>query len=206
MPETRVLVIANSLLVRTGLAALLGDMPDLHIIGQTTSPDDLDIYRPDVIVYDLSPDLTLLGLIVEAQLPLIVLMGDENNINLVLPILMELERGYGVLLREAAPGVLNSAILAAVDGLATFDPLLIPMIAPQVVASSQEPLTDPLTPREAQVLQLLAQGLANKAIAQQLGISPNTVKFHINALFSKLSAQSRTEAVVRATQLGLIVM
>jgi two-component system, NarL family, nitrate/nitrite response regulator NarL len=56
------------------------------------------------------------------------------------------------------------------------------------------------------VLQLLAEGLPNKTIARQLSISEHTVKFHLNAIMSKLGAQSRTEAVVRATRLGLIIL
>jgi DNA-binding NarL/FixJ family response regulator len=57
-----------------------------------------------------------------------------------------------------------------------------------------------------EVLRLLAEGLPNKAIAHRLGISEHTVKFHVNALLGKLGAQSRTEAVVRATRLGLILL
>ena len=60
-----------------------------------------------------------------------------------------------------------------------------------------------MTPRELEVLQLLAEGLPNKAIAHRLGISEHTIKFHVNAIFGKLGAQSRTEAMVRATRLGL---
>ena len=63
-----------------------------------------------------------------------------------------------------------------------------------------------MTPRELEVLQLLAEGLANKAIALQLDISEHTVKYHVNAIMSKLNAQSRTEAVVRAARLGLIAL
>ena len=65
-------------------------------------------------------------------------------------------------------------------------------------------LVEELTPRETEVLQLLADGLTNKAIAQRLGISDHTVKFHVNAVLGKLGAQSRTEAVVRASRLGLL--
>jgi DNA-binding NarL/FixJ family response regulator len=65
---------------------------------------------------------------------------------------------------------------------------------------------EPLTPREMEVLQRLAEGLTNKAIAQELGISEHTIKFHVNAIMGKLHAQSRTEAVVRATRLGLILL
>jgi DNA-binding NarL/FixJ family response regulator len=63
-----------------------------------------------------------------------------------------------------------------------------------------------LTPREQEVIQLLAEGLPNKTIADRLHISEHTVKFHVNAILSKLGAQSRTEAVVRATRLGLLLL
>ena len=56
------------------------------------------------------------------------------------------------------------------------------------------------------MVQLLAEGLPNKAIAKRLGVSDHTIKFHVNAILGKLGAQSRTEAVVRATRLGLIVL
>jgi DNA-binding NarL/FixJ family response regulator len=57
-----------------------------------------------------------------------------------------------------------------------------------------------------EVLQLLSEGLPNKAIASQLGISEHTVKFHVNAIMGKLGAQSRTDAVIRATRSGLIIL
>jgi len=63
-----------------------------------------------------------------------------------------------------------------------------------------------LTAREMEVLQLMAAGLANKAIAQQLAISEHTIKFHVNAILGKLGAHTRTEAVTRAARLGLIVL
>jgi DNA-binding NarL/FixJ family response regulator len=68
------------------------------------------------------------------------------------------------------------------------------------------PLLDPLTPREIEVLQRVAEGLPNKVIADRLHISEHTVKFHLNSLMGKLGAQSRTEAVVRATRLGLLLL
>lgn len=63
-----------------------------------------------------------------------------------------------------------------------------------------------LTPRELQVLQLVAEGLPNKAIAQRLHISEHTVKFHVAAILSKLDAHTRTEAVTRAVRQGLIIL
>jgi DNA-binding NarL/FixJ family response regulator len=69
-----------------------------------------------------------------------------------------------------------------------------------------QPLVEPLTPRELEVLRLMAEGLPNKGIAQRLEISEHTVKFHVNAILGKLGVESRTEAVVRATRLGLILL
>jgi len=66
--------------------------------------------------------------------------------------------------------------------------------------------SEALTPREAEVLQLVAAGLPNKLIAERLGISEHTVRFHLNAIFGKLDAHSRTEAVTRAARLGVIAL
>ena len=63
-----------------------------------------------------------------------------------------------------------------------------------------------LTPREHEVLGLVAEGLPNKSIADHLSISEHTVRFHVNSIMSKLGAQSRTEAVTRATRLGLLLL
>ena len=75
------------------------------------------------------------------------------------------------------------------------------MDAPEVPVASEL-----LTARELQVLALLAEGLANKAIAARLGISDHTVKFHVNAILGKLGAESRTEAVTRAARAGLLIL
>jgi DNA-binding NarL/FixJ family response regulator len=67
-----------------------------------------------------------------------------------------------------------------------------------------EPLVEPLTPRETQVLELVADGLPNKAIAARLGVSDETVKFHLGSVFGKLGASNRTDAVRRALRRGLV--
>jgi DNA-binding NarL/FixJ family response regulator len=71
-------------------------------------------------------------------------------------------------------------------------------------AMGDEPLVEPLTPREVQVLELLADGLANKAIAARLGVSDETVKFHLGSIFGKLGASNRTDAVRQALRRGLV--
>jgi DNA-binding NarL/FixJ family response regulator len=74
----------------------------------------------------------------------------------------------------------------------------------QQMAQAPEPEPDPLTPREEEVLQVLAQGLQNKEIAAQLYITERTVKFHVSAILAKLGAGNRTEAVAIAAQRGLV--
>jgi DNA-binding NarL/FixJ family response regulator len=101
----------------------------------------------------------------------------------------------------ASLGEARSADLAA-DGI---------LLAPTPVASGFPPSadfdrTEPLTPREVQVLELLAEGLPNKAIAARLGVSDQTVKFHVAAISGKLGAANRTDAVRRAVRRGLITL
>ena len=74
------------------------------------------------------------------------------------------------------------------------------------VDAGRTPLVEPLTPREREVLALVAEGLANKAIAHALGISDQTVKFHVAAIIAKLGATNRTDAVRRAVRRGLIAL
>ena len=80
------------------------------------------------------------------------------------------------------------------------------VLQPASPEQANDTLVETLTPREIEVLQLLAEGMTNRAIAQRLEISEHTVKFHVNALMGKLHAQSRTDAVVRATRLGLLLL
>ena len=109
----------------------------------------------------------------------------------------------GLLLRDADPGMLAASLIAVAQGLVTLHPGMaaIPIIPRE---QTPTPLDVELTPREHEVLRLMAEGLTNKSIAYNLDISEHTVKFHVNAILSKLSAQSRTEAVMQATRLGLI--
>ena len=78
------------------------------------------------------------------------------------------------------------------------------LMAPGAAATSDEGFDEPLTAREVQVLELLAEGLPNKAIATRLGISDQTVKFHVASIAGKLGAANRTDAVRRAIRQGLI--
>jgi len=117
-------------------------------------------------------------------------------------------RAWGLLPLDAAPDELQIALQAVNEGLVVAPPALFaPAAVRQLIALPEvDPPLEPLTERESQVLQLLAQGLANKQIAVSLGISEHTVKFHISSIYSKLGASSRTEAVRSGVQHGLVFL
>jgi DNA-binding CsgD family transcriptional regulator len=119
---------------------------------------------------------------------------------------------FGALMRDATPDEIVAAITAVAGGLITLDRRLAGDLfaASQRVAvpASERPSTsdEPLTARELEVLQLMAQGLPNKTIAVRLHISEHTAKFHVSAIMMKLGAASRTEAVTRGARMGLLIL
>jgi len=111
----------------------------------------------------------------------------------------------GILSRQTTSSQLCSALAAVVHDAVVLDAAIAGMLAPSEPTGTRVD-SEELTPREREVLQLIAEGLPNKAIAQRLGVTDHTVKFHVNAILGKLQAQSRTEAVVRASRQGLIIL
>ena len=208
MDDLRVLIIADNPLARAGLAALLSDQPDCTVVGQVAGdsdlPADLEAFRPDVLLCDLGWDTTgtleSLADLPEGSPPLVALLPDETH-----TIETWTAGALELLLRNADASSLVAALRAMASGIAAVDPQL---VAAMVSARGmpQPPTAGVLTPRELEVLHLVAEGLPNKSIALRLGISDHTVKFHINAIFGRLGAQSRTEAVMQATRLGLILL
>ena len=142
---------------------------------------------PDVILCDLSDDGEVPA---EAEAPVIVRTGR------VLPGVQL----AGVLPRGAPPAQIDAAVRAVAAGLLVRPP---GSLATEGFRSAGEdaPL---LTPREAEILTLVSQGMSNKAVARALGISVHTVKFHLEALFAKLDATSRAEAVAKGLRGGII--
>src|SRR5262249_48818937 len=106
----------------------------------------------------------------------------------------------GVLLRDADAPRLATALAALARGLVVLDDALHDALLPRTAA--HESPVEALPPREREVLQLLSEGLANRRIAERLGIGERTVKFHVNAILGKLGVSTRTEAVVVAARLG----
>jgi two-component system nitrate/nitrite response regulator NarL len=214
MEEVRVLIVADDPLARAGLAALLTGQPECTVVGQVAREanlaDAVAVYQPDAVLWDLGWD-PLPGPAHEADLEGFTELGD-----LLVPVLALLPDeafaadawiagARGLLLRNVGAEALASALLAVAQGTIVLDPGLADAVLPSR-DELPESLVEELTPRELEVLQLLAEGLPNKTIAYRLDISEHTVKFHVNAILGKLGVQSRTEAVVRATRLGLIIL
>lgn len=119
--------------------------------------------------------------------------------------------GWAALPADATAAELIAGVLGAAAGLAVLPPAQVsspPALSARELADEEE-LGPPahevsLTPRERDVLALLVEGLSNKRVARDLGVSESTVKFHVGALYSKLGVQSRAGAVARGIQLGLV--
>ncbi len=213
--DIRVLVVGDNLLSRMGLSTLLQSADSLTITAQA-SPDELsahllEVYRPDSLVWLLADDIPSIPT-ADLGVPILFLLSDVAQArriwNMMRPFIGD-HLSIGMILQQSlsAERVMMS-LLALRDGLMVLDPAVSGMLNASDELDKRQSSTDAenLTPREMQVLQHMAEGLPNKQIARELGISPNTVKFHVNVILSKLDAQSRTEAVIRATQLGWVLL
>ena len=213
-PETHVIRVAvadDHPVVRDGLVAMLETQPDFVVVGTAGSGDEALTMTaradPDVLLLDLEmPRLDGVGVLRAlaasgARVRVIVFTVFDTDERIIAAV----EAGAAGYLLKGAP---RADVFAAVRVVAGGGSLLAPLAASAVlrrVRGEPPPATGPsLTPREQGVLEHLARGLGNKQIAAQLGISERTVKFHVSAVFTKLGAANRTDAVARAAQAGLI--
>jgi len=205
--ELQLLIVAGDPLARAALASLFDNIPGCHVTEQinpstlvTILTDGLDDLEFDVVIWDLgweSADVATIDF-QDLERPVLVLFSNGTQAE------EAWAAGARALIKRHEDGnILAAAVVAAAHGLLVLDSELATHLFPFSPHQTTDLLDIP-TPRELEVLQLLAEGLTNKVIAQQLNISPHTVKFHVNAILGKLNVQSRTEAVVRATRLGLI--
>lgn len=197
----RVLVISDDALARAGLAALIGG-PDVELVGQGAFAEASALAasrEPDVVAWDVGPgDETAAGLRL-GDAPVLAILWDEAQGAAAVA-----AGARGIVLRDTAPARLVAALEAVARGLMVIDPVLSDLVPRRRPLSSDR--IEPLTPRENEVLQLLAEGRSNKSIAARLGISEHTAKFHVNAILGKLGATTRTEALAQAARLGLVLL
>ena len=206
----RILLADDHPVVRDGLVAILSTQPDFEVVGEAGN-GRLAIQ----LVQELNPDLILLDL----EMPemdgvetLQTLRAANPDVRVIVftafdtdeRILTAVQAGaQGYLLKGVPRQELFNAIRVVNGGGSLLQPVIASKLLRQV---SQEPASsvETLTPRELDVLELLAQGLQNKEIAVALVISERTVKFHVSAILNKLDAGNRTEAVAIAAQRGLV--
>jgi two-component system, NarL family, nitrate/nitrite response regulator NarL len=180
-------------LLRTGLSSLLAQNGAISVVER----DGAEVALWDAGV-DASKALARLGELRPLDMPVVAVVGDQTQ---VAPALAAGARGV-VLRDQVGPGI-HAALTAVRSGLTVMDTALATSLVPA------QPVREPkgrgeLTERERQVVQLLSEGLSNKLIADRLGISDHTAKFHVNGVMMKLGASTRTEAVVEAMRRGLI--
>ena len=198
---------ARDQLARAGLTALLDQQPDCVVVGQVSVYEEvrtgLGVSQPDVVLWELGWDpavaLEHLAGFPEDAPPIVALLSDDSHAADAWA-----AGARGVVMRDTDAERLTAALRAVGEGFGVLDLTLSAAVMPlRSVPAGDSP---DLTPRELEALRLLADGLPNKAIASRLGISEHTVKFHVNSILGKLSAQSRTEAVTIAARLGLILL
>jgi DNA-binding NarL/FixJ family response regulator len=211
----RVLIADDQRVVREGLEMVLGLLPGIEVVG--SAGDGLEAVdlaaslHPDIVLMDLrmprcdGVEATRLLREREPEIKVVVLTtyADDRS---VLDALRAGARGY--LTKHAGGAQIREALQQVADNHAIIDPAvqhhLIDAIAAAPAAPSRPPrLPAGLTPREAEVLALIAEGLSNAEIADRLVVSEGTVKSHINHMFAKIDARDRAQAVSYAYQHGL---
>ena len=203
----RVVVVEDHPVTRMGVVALLGQDERIEVVGEAGAGEDaLEVVareRPDVVVTDLRLGDGLDGVgvtsAVRATRPapaVLVLTTYDTDRDIVRAV----EAGAaGYLLKDADPARITDAVIRAAAG----ETVLSPDLAQRVVARISRPQAD-LSPREVEILAAVARGLSNREIARALVISEATVKTHLVHVFTKLDVDSRTAAVARAREDGLI--
>jgi two-component system, NarL family, response regulator YdfI len=207
-------IVAASPLARAGLENILATQ-GVEVVGAVSSVDLLADHLAeggaDVVLVDASGEQfeAILGPVVRLELAsetAVVILADHPTPGWLAE---AVRAGIGAILPTgASPEQLVLAIRAATAGLVVMDRGEIDSTFPAARPASRPfaDLPEPLTPREREVLQMLASGLGNKEIAAHLAISEHTVKFHVASILGKLDAGSRTEAVALGIRHGLVLL
>jgi two-component system, NarL family, response regulator YdfI len=210
----RVFIVAASPLARVGLENLLATR-SVSVVGRSASLGSLfapivDV-EPDVVLVDASGDNSeaVLDALVSSNFAAettVIVLSDHPRPGWTTEAIRAGVRA--ILPSEVSPDQLAAALEAAMAGLVVVHPSEIAAALPAASAAFAPlaELAEPLTPREREVLEMLASGLVNKEIAAKLSISEHTVKFHVASILGKLGAATRTEAVSLGFRRGLVLL
>lgn len=216
----KILIVDDQSLFREALKTLLGTSTDFEIVGDCSNGEEalrmVLQYSPDIVLMDLRMPIMdgveatrrILQMNKATRVIVLTTFDDDENV------FDALRAGaVGYLLKDVSSDKLAEAIRAANQG----EYFLLPSITAKVVSefsriSKPAPknqdtfLPDPLSPREVEIIRLVATGASNKEIAEKLVISEGTVKNHLSSILSKLSVRDRMQAVLKAKELGIITI
>jgi DNA-binding NarL/FixJ family response regulator len=202
----RVLIADDHQMVREGLKVLLSTFADIEVVGEAANGlealDQCRLVDPDVVLMDVQmpvmdgPTATAeIGLSCpDVRVIALTSFIDQDSVEKTLD-----AGAISYLLKDARPEALTQAIRDAVDGRGTIDS----SVARVLMDRHQDQMGDDLTPREREVLALVAGGLSNKEIAERLTLSVGTVRLHVSNILAKLGAPNRTTAAAIAMKHGL---
>jgi two-component system, NarL family, nitrate/nitrite response regulator NarL len=210
----RILIVAAYAAVRAGLQTLLAEEEGCTVIGAVSGSAELERVlpeaRPDVVLLDdsVGEGTRMLEALAGSETGLVLLGEQRAGYQLLAGSSLP---GWAYLLKEADRAEIAGAVRAVAAGLVVLDRSLAPYLTAALLlrtnTDGEPPLPgEALTPREREVLQLMAQGLPNREIAARLFISPHTVKFHVASILAKLGAASRTEAVTLGARRGYVLL
>ncbi len=210
---TTVLIVDDHKMVQVGLKSMV-TTEDIEVIGVAdngkSAIEMAQSLQPDVVLTDIRmPDMDGIDVLkqIKAQMPQIhvIMLTTYRSLPYLLRSIAEGADGF--LLKDASRDVLISTIRAVVAGDAVVNQVFIMQVLQELQQGADTNRTSThivLTNRELNVLQLLVEGLSNQAIAQTLGISPNTVKEYVQNIYIKLDVTNRTAAAVKAIREGLV--
>jgi DNA-binding NarL/FixJ family response regulator len=217
MDPIRLVVVDDHTLFREGLRALFSAIPDIELVGETANGEAsaslVEELQPDVVLMDI--DMPEIGGVQAAR----AILNRNPTVGVVMVTMLEDDasvfssmragaRGY--VLKGAKPAELIQTIKAVAEGQALFSPAIAKRImrffaehGTKIRNSMPEDAFPELTPRELEVLRMVAQAKRNNEIAETLVISDKTVRNHITSIFSKLQVVDRAQAIIKARDAGL---
>lgn len=213
--DIRLLVCDDHALFRRGLIATIEEEPDLEVLGEAASADEAvelaEVLAPDVVLMDvrmpggggIEATRRISELVPGTRVLMLTVSDDPDDL------LEAVKAGAaGYLLKEVSSAEIAHAVRSVHAGSSPMSPALADKLMAEFMSLEQQqadrPAPPKLAPRELEVLRLIAHGLTNRAIAEELGISPNTVKNHVGNILEKLHLHSRTEAAMYAVRERLL--